>query len=158
MISGIYADIQKQLLDECEFLKAVRLFNTQFQNEERESVLPTPMALVEFGSTETGNMGQGIQTVEWEITIHLCMVSYEYEDEYILKMVQDVSRALHCFQSTHGMSSPLQRVRVNQDTEHTNLHIWQLEFVAQGTDDVAYYGPKAVDINPTLKITCAQDG
>jgi len=117
-------------------IKTFRLFNSQFSKENVEKAFPFPALFIEFPALEYSSKSEGLQVADANVRFHLGFSSLKTEDRAIFELESKLYFQLQGF-SLANVSTPLDRKREFQDTDHDSLIIWQIEYNTLITDNTA---------------------
>ncbi|MGV7234651.1 MAG: hypothetical protein ACQ9ET_00190 [Nitrosomonadaceae bacterium] len=158
-IKTLYTTLKTQIETEVTAIKTVKLFNSQFDNDDKEEAFAYPAVMIEFQDINWDNNLGGLNLAEFTLTFHIAQESYTKEDDVdYLDLVNDVYVALQLFDAADF--TPLARIADRQDTNHDMCIVWQMDFRTKLTDcsadprlkQVESAGPHALTINADLDI------
>ena len=121
----------------------VRLWNNQISLSEQGEQIPfqTPAVFIDYPSIEWLSVGKGVQTADLTIRFYVVFESFatseNEEDLDVFDLREEVYLALQDFKPTDA--GKLTRISENTDITHTNLYVWQMDYVTKYTDTVAFY-------------------
>lgn len=130
-LTKLFHALEKRIKDKTD-VKGVYLWNNQPNEQEKENPMKLPAALVEFSDMRYEDLGIGVQKMEGSLSLYIVFASLNYSTTRILDLVQEVSAAVHCFEVPMG--GRVSRRRMEQDVNHTNLHVWRIDCVFEMAD------------------------
>ena len=141
-------DIKDRLSSEVPEIKFSAMFNNQFENINRDDpngycAFPLPAVLVEFDNSNQSNyIGNGVQIYEpLVIRMHIGMEQLDSGTGTLdenLDIFDLKNKVYLAFQNWHTEGSgTFNRTNENQDYNHNNLYVWQMEFTTSYIDQFA---------------------
>ena len=137
----LYQELRAQLEEETT-AQNVRLWNNQVNLSEEGQQIPflCPAVFIDFPSFNWSQVGKGVQTCELTIRFYIVFESFSTteneEDLAVLDLRQEIYLALQDFKATDA--GKLMRVNESTDINHTNLYVWQMDYITTYTDTVAF--------------------
>lgn len=139
----LFLDIQNKILTEVPEITYVRIFNNQFENSVNENNtydFPFPCLFVEFlNDQQPKQLGGGYQLYEpLLVRCHIGMNELDATDGTldqnlnIFDLKNKVYKALQKFEPTGA--SVFIRTSEQQDYQHTNIYVWQMDFTTTWID------------------------
>lgn len=122
-VLNLYNGIKTAIETDVTEIKTVRLFNNQYTNENVESSLPWPNALIEFQTIEWESKTGGLQSGSVTLNVHIGFKSLKDEDTDFFAVTQKIFLALDGLATTEH--SPLKRISETQDIDHDGFFVWQ---------------------------------
>lgn len=117
----------------------VRLWNNQIGLMEKGEQIPIPSypaVFVDFPSIIWSQLGKGKQNAQLTTRLYCVYESFatdeNEEDLAVFDFFNSVYLAVQDFQPTQ--SGKLQRISEQTDIMHTNLYVWQMDFISTYTD------------------------
>lgn len=108
-------------------IKHVALWNNQIDNEPKEAAFGYPCLFIQFTNDNFVDLANGVQQFDSVITLHLGFESYLDEDASILTLKDLVYATVHKTQSA-TTTSELLRVGEEQNFDHSNVQLYEIEF------------------------------
>lgn len=134
--SALLAALTALFADKIKEVKTFRLFNNQFEREDREKAFIYPAVFVEFVNIDYLSKSESRQEGDLGLRFHIGIKSLKTEDPYILELAEIVNFWLQGFGIADLITS-LDRKRERQDTDHAGVIVWQTEYRTQITDNSA---------------------
>ncbi len=148
--SGIFTAIKGRLEDPaCNLgLKKVGLYNSQYDNDNKEEPYGSKSAFIEFREIFHSTENKNFQKSDYLVTIHVGYESYK-ESSSLSTELTDV-KALDFFDSVYAClqgfmidcpdTTPMLRKAERSDINHNNIIHWEIDFSftaqdADGEDD-----------------------
>ena len=122
-LKSFYNEIKTKLETEVPELENVRLYNSQFDNENVETAFNYPVAFIEFSAIDYVDSSQQLQDINIEMTVHVGFKSYEDESVDFWDVLQNIFVSLNQYSTT--TIDPLVRIREVHDLDHNNVIVWQ---------------------------------
>lgn len=165
----IFKDIKAAIESKVTEIQDVRLYNAQFDNEDREKAFNYPVVFIEFADIpweQSNQKVEGILGINKEqkgglaiITLHIGFTHLENETisfELMAPILEKVYFAVQGLQS--DLYTALLRITERQDVDHDRVIDWQMDFttmmlqVGEETGTVIPGGTLDVDVDVDLKI------
>jgi len=117
-------------------VKQFNLWNNQTQRQAAGGIQPVryPAIFVQF-ENEYDQLSAGHQAINGTFILYICLESLKFEDEDILRFKDNVYERLSHVLPKNGFGD-FHRAFELQDTDHTNLIIWQQEYQYSYIDDL----------------------
>ena len=156
MKKELYTDIKSRLETELgASIKHIALWNSQLDNEERETPFRFPALFIEFTNITYRSEGFGTQKLDLEFAIH-CAFSQLIKDIDLLDIVDNVVFALHGH--SFDYSTNIRRLSEEQDSNHDRVRDWIINFATTVTIDENATVQRLTQTTPaTLEITADLD-
>lgn len=132
-----YDIIKARILEKVPAVKTLRLFNNQFENEEKENAFAYPAVFVQFLNLNWIAKPQGLQEADAVIRLHVGFHSLETEEREIFTLIEDIHKAVQSL-STAELFGDLNRVNEEQDIDHGNVIVWLADYSTLLTDVSGY--------------------
>lgn len=162
VIYNIYTGI-KTILASTTGVNTVELFNSQYDNEQRERVTKYPACYIEFANidwqmsshragrnikktTDIGNITHQ-QKGSMTIVIHIAYQTLKNESDSFAEidvLRHNIYKALSNYEITNEQTTGLQRLRDEQDTAHDGVVVWKTTFTCS-CEELAYSDSDIVD-------------
>lgn len=153
-MKALFQAIQTQILNEVTEITYVRMFNNQFENAVQENNtydFPFPCVFIEFiNEQQPKQLGAGYQLYEpLVVRCHIGMNELDAADGTldqnlnIFDLKDKVYKALQKFEPTGA--SVFIRTSEQQDYNHGNIYIWQMDFTTTWLD-----ANRTEPLNPTF--------
>lgn len=117
----------KDKLESNTAVKHVRLFNSQFDEMDREDTFPFPCVFVEFTTLQYVTKAEGLQEADAVIRLHVGFESLATEELEILDLIDDIHEDMQGFAKT-DLFTPFDRVFEQQDPNHDNVIVWMMDY------------------------------
>lgn len=128
----VYRAVRDKLLTETG-VETSRLYNSQFDNLDKENVFTFPAAFIEFAQLDYVSNAEGTQEGDARIRIYLGYDSLKTEDLDVLDLMEEVHLALQGFLAVEN-STPLVRIYEGQDVNHDVVAVWLMDYTTKLTD------------------------
>jgi len=167
VIADVYNGIVSKMA-ELTSVKTVELYNSQYDNEERERPTRYPAVYIEFGSIEwlmsshrvgrnivnTADIGRLTQQQKgnMEVILHLCYRTMKDEKDSFAEIDvirHDMYKLLSNYQITTETTG-MQRLRDEQDPNHDGVVVWKTTY-ALSVEEKAWIDTDIVDANEESK-------
>lgn len=127
----LYNGIKTDLLTISE-IKHVDLFNSQFDNEDKEHAFLYPAVFIQFLNSSYTDNGKIVnqQNVNQTIRLHICFESYKDTDTDILTLVDTIWQKLHL--KRYGDWSKLLRRNEEHSADHPNVQVFYQDYETVG--------------------------
>jgi len=152
----IFNDI-KTAVEAVPGIQTVRLFNSQFDNEESETAFNYPAVFIEISEIEYENKTRSLQDANYTFILHCGFVSYDTEDVTILTTIDNIHKAVHGLDG-NGYT-PLLLVRAEHDSNHNNVIVEKMVFECREHIELANdtNGYTAIGTAPSLNLSTDLD-
>lgn len=127
----IYEQIKERLI-QLSWLQDFRLENNQFENsgEDNAEAILFPAITLTFDEIVYHDTADDNQHVDCQLVLRVGMVSEDVDDLEILSRVDQVSAKMS---EGFEFGTPTRNLET-QDTDHDNLHVWEIGFLFVGID------------------------
>lgn len=140
----LYIALKQEIEQKLPEIKTVRLFNNQFESESVENAFLYPCVFLQFQSNGFKELSQGVQQFDMTVTTHLGFESYKDEDTDILRLKQDLFKAVNRFRNEYF--TRLLRVEDRPNYNHSNVQVFETDYKTTGKDFTT-------DIRPNKDVT-----
>lgn len=128
-----YLAIKKQL-EEKTSIKHVLLYNSQFQNMDREKSFEFPCVFVEFLQLAWSPKTRGVQEAEATIRLHVGFENLMREELHKFDVIDnEVHKWIEGLEGCNF--GKLTRVNEEQDINHDNVYVWIIDYAVIITDE-----------------------
>jgi len=128
----VYQRIRQDIEQFLPQIKYVRLWNNQFNREQKENGFLYPAVFIGFTRAEFDDYLSGVQEVDLVVTLYLCFESYKNEDIDVLQLKQDLYKIVNmCI--IQNFSFPC-RQEERQNDDHDNVQIFETDYNLRGKD------------------------
>ncbi|QCW20340.1 hypothetical protein [Flavobacterium phage FPSV-S1] len=153
-----YDAVKNRLLEKVKTIKTVRLFNSQFDNENVEDAFEYPAVFIQFLSVPWTSKAKGLQEAAAVIRLNVGFHSLKTEEREIFLLLEEIHKALQGFGS-ENLFGFIDRVNEEQDIDHGNVIVWLVDYGAVITDTSGLWSNNMVLTNiQTLDVTGESEG
>lgn len=135
----IFNDIKASIESKVTEIQDIRLFNAQFDNEDKEKAFNYPVVFIEFADIpwqQSNQKVQGILGINKEqkgggaiITLHIGFEHLENETISFDLIDPIIDKIYYAVQTLQGdLYTALLRIAERQDTDHDRVIDWQMDF------------------------------
>jgi hypothetical protein len=126
-----------------EIIKHVAIFNSQFQQMEKEDTFLFPCVFIEFLPLDWTTKAQGLQEAEVVLRLHVGLEALKDNDTDILDLLETLHEYLQNF-NVADLFNPLLRIAEEPDTEHDNVIVWTVDYSTLLSDNSGNKNAKLV--------------
>lgn len=135
----IFNDIKTAIESKVTIIQDIRLFNAQFDNEEREKAFNYPVVFIEFADIPWEQSNQKVEGIKSRIkeqkggqaivTLHIGFEHLQDETVSFELMAPILENVYFAVQTLQGdFYTPLLRIAERQDVDHDRVIDWQMDF------------------------------
>ena len=153
-----YDTVKSRLLEKVPAIKTVRLFNSQFDNEQLENAFEYPAVFIQFLNITWTTKTKGLQKADAVIRLNVGFHSLKTEEREIFLLLEEIHKALQGF-GNENLFGFIDRVNEEQDIDHGNVIVWLVDYGAVITDTSGLWCNNMVLTNiQTLEVASESEG